>query len=272
MSKPDRDLTALPTLVTLGNAFCGFLAATYVVAAMASGAGTVDFYRSLRNAVLALLLGMVFDFLDGKVARLTRTESLFGVQIDSLSDVLSFGLVPALMFKTMAESEFGMEPKAALVLASFFLFGAVLRLARFNVEADLDDDHRGFKGLPTPAAAAGVASLVFLYAERSLAHDGYVLPDETVKGAIAVSFPWLVVGLGVLMWTKLPYLHVPNILLTERRHPSHLLLVLGTIGLVAWKPAFSIAVLVLTYALSGPALYAWNAWTGHKTVEGESVL
>lgn len=272
MSKPVRDLTALPTLVTLGNAFCGFLAATYVVAAMSEGPGTAGYYNCLTNAVTAMFIGMVFDFLDGKVARLTKTESLFGVQIDSLSDVLSFGLVPALLFKTLAETEFAMPAKTALVLGTFFLFGAVLRLARFNVETDFDDDHRSFKGLPTPAAAAGIASLVFLYAQRSLSHDGYILADETVKGAIEVALPWAVVLLGVLMWTKLPYIHLPNILLTEQRHPSHILLVLGTIGTVAWKPAFSIAVLMLAYALSGPVLFAWHAAAGRKTVEGESVL
>ena len=222
------------------------------------------FYGYLVKAVWAMLLAMVFDFLDGKVARLTGSESAFGVQIDSLSDVLSFGLVPAVLVKTLAEFEFRMSPKSTLILSCFYLCGAVLRLARFNVEADLEnDDHKSFRGLPSPAAAAGVGAIVFLYASREYpAYDGYI---RTV-------LPYLVSLLGILMWTKLPYIHFANVLLTERRHFSHLLIILMTIGVVVWHPHISIAVLMLAYSLSGPVLYIWDLCTGRSTVEGESII
>ncbi len=288
MKPQSRHIAALPTLVTLGNAFCGFLAATYLLEAAsqaglarsALSAGLEDsphrdlFLAYLVKAVWSMFAAMVFDFLDGKVARLTRSESAFGVQIDSLSDVVSFGLVPALMFKTLGEFEFGLRPKTALVLGCFHLFGAILRLARFNVEAEPEtDDHRCFKGLPTPAAAAGVAVLVYLYASAASGDDGTELvAPALVQQWVAAAFPFIIVGLGVLMWTRLPYLHAANLLLTERRQPSHLLAILATIGVVAWDPPIAMAVLMLGYALSGPILYVWDLFTGHATVEGESWL
>lgn len=260
-----KPLAALPTLITLGNAFCGLLAVTYTVDAMHGIAtdAVPEFYDSLQKAVLCLLVAMVFDFLDGKVARLTGSDSEFGVQVDSLSDVISFGLVPALLFKTLAHYEFDMSPKRALVLSAFYLFGAVLRLARYNVESEETDDHTGFKGLPSPAAAAGIASLVFFYC-------GQECPG--LNGLISVTFPWIVVTLGVLMWTKLPYIHFANVLLTEKRHYSHMLLILMAIGAVFLEPAAGIAIVMLGYAASGPVLYVWGKCTGSTTIEGESLL
>ncbi|MFT7619147.1 MAG: CDP-diacylglycerol--serine O-phosphatidyltransferase [Planctomycetota bacterium] len=271
MRRPIKSMVALPTLVTLGNTFCGFLAATYLVQAAvhfgaSGGQEAVDpqVYHYLVRAVWAIFLAMVFDFMDGKVARLTGSESNFGVQIDSLSDCLSFGVVPALMFKVLAEYEFGMSPKGALVLACFYLFGAVLRLARFNLEADTEnDDHKSFKGLPSPAAAAGVASIVYLYASRY---------EPNWDSAIGHAFPWIVTTLGILMWTKLPYIHFANTLLTEKRQPWQLLAIIGGIAIVAIEPEISIPVLMMAYALSGPTLYVWNLLTGRSTVDGESIL
>jgi len=260
-----KPLAALPTLITLGNAFCGLLAVTYVVDAMHGVATETPtmIYDSLQAAVLCLLVAMVFDFLDGKVARLTGSASEFGVQVDSLSDVISFGLVPALLFKTLAHYEFEMAPKRALVLSAFYLFGAVLRLARFNVETDESDDHSGFKGLPSPAAAAGIASLVFFYCGREY-------PE--MDSIILSTFPWIVVGLGVLMWTKLPYIHFANVLLTEKRHYSHMLLILMAIGAIFFEPSAGIALVMLSYAASGPILFVWGKVTGRTTIEGESFL
>ena len=225
---------------------------------------TTQYHAFMVKAVWAMFVGMIFDFLDGKVARLTGSESAFGVQIDSLSDVMSFGLVPAVLFKALAEFEFGISRKASLILAAFYLFGAVLRLARFNVETEVGDhDDRGFKGLPSPAAAAGVASIVVLYCSRDY---------RQFDGWIRIAFPYLVILLGILMWTKLPYIHAANVLLTEKRHPVHLLVILATIGLVYFEPTIAIPVLMLAYALSGPALYVWDLFTGRSTVEGESLL
>lgn len=296
MAAPIKSLTALPTLVTLGNTFCGLLGVTYVVAAaeafgemgavqeqMAALADPSSpaavaleqrrmgleslWYGYFVKAVWSQLAAAFFDFLDGKVARLTKSESEFGVQMDSLSDVLSFGLLPALMFNVLFQREFGASGKLALIIAAFYLFGAVLRLARFNVEAagsdGADDDHRAFRGLPSPAAAAGVAALAYLYCER-----GFTEFD----GAIAAIFPWMAAIFGFLMWTKLPYIHFINLVLTERRNFAHLFLVLVAIFAIVYEPPLGICVIMGGYALSGPVTYLHNLLRGRSTVDGESLI
>ncbi|MEE9392784.1 MAG: CDP-alcohol phosphatidyltransferase family protein [Planctomycetota bacterium] len=304
-----KTLTALPTLVTLGNTFCGFLAMTYVLEATSSigwfqteawierlaalqeslralpadssaqqGSLTAEingllqdredartaFYSYMVKGVWAMFIAMVFDFMDGKVARMTKSESAFGVQIDSLSDVLSFGLFPALAFKALYEFEFGATGKISLILGSFYLIGAVLRLARFNVEAEHeDDDHRAFRGLPSPAAAASVAAMVYLYCSREWAeYDGF----------IRILLPWMTAAAGILMWTKLPYIHFVNVALTERRNFAHLFLVLVAIGVVFYEPPVGIAVIVVGYLVSGPLVYVWDLFRGRTTVDGESLI
>ena len=118
-----------------------------------------------------------------------------------------------------------------------------------------------------------MAVLVYLYASAASGDDGTELvAPALVQQWVAAAFPFIIVGLGVLMWTRLPYLHAANLLLTERRQPSHLLAILATIGVVAWDPPIAMAVLMLGYALSGPILYVWDLFTGHATVEGESWL
>lgn len=272
--KPLKPQAALPTLLTIGNAFCGFLSITYIIEAARHISGPTSdgsfelaegFYSNLQSAVLVLFVAMAFDFLDGKVARLTKSESFFGVQVDSLSDVISFGVVPAAMFKLLCHYENLLEPRTALILASFYLCCSVLRLARFNVEADLEnDDHRHFKGLPSPAAAAGVASMLYLCVNRD--------NPDSLRNFAQVAFIVVVPVLGLLMWTKLPYVHLANTLLTEKRSMPHLLIILISIAVVAWRPAPGAAVLMIGYALHGPILYVWNLCTGRTTVEGESLL
>ena len=294
MAAPIKSLTALPPLVTLGNTFCGLLGVTYVVAAVELHgeigildeqllaatdadvrAGLSERIETLRlgwygyfvKAVWAQLAAAFFDFLDGKVARLTKSESEFGIQMDSLSDALSFGLLPALMFNVLFQREFGASGKLALIIAAFYLFGAVLRLARFNVEATgtdgADDDHRAFRGLPSPSAAAGVAAIVYLYCERGFPEFDYV---------IGVVFPWMAAIFGFLMWTKLPYLHFINLVLTERRNFAHLFLVLVAIFAIVYEPPLGISVLMGGYALSGPVTYVYNLFRGRSTVDGESLI
>ncbi|MEZ6195691.1 MAG: CDP-alcohol phosphatidyltransferase family protein [Planctomycetota bacterium] len=292
MATPLKSLSALPTLVTLGNTFCGLLGVTYVIAAsrshgiaealsgqyallgpdsedaLAIGERIADaraeWYGFLVKAVWAQLAAAFFDFMDGKVARLTKSESDFGVQMDSLSDVISFGLLPVLMFNALFQLEFGASGKLALILSAFYLFGAVLRLARFNVEAsEGDDDHRAFRGLPSPAAAAGLASLVYLYCERDF---------QEVDDVIRAVCPWMAAILGFLMWTKLPYIHFVNVVLTERRNFAHLFLVVVAIFAIAYKPPLGIAVIMAGYALSGPLMYLHNLVRGRSTVDGESLI
>jgi len=194
----------LPNVLTLGNAFCGLLALAKGIDALAyAGPDPLVFYQKMEVACALVFAGMVFDVLDGFAARLTRTTSAFGAQLDSFADALSFGVVPAMLAKILVEHEnpdgaFGTSRVHFLAAAAFALM-AILRLVRFNLEssagprvaaapsvaalasaagaagaAPIDDDELDelpppkrrkddFSGLPSPVAAGAVASLVWLY-------------------------------------------------------------------------------------------------------------
>jgi CDP-diacylglycerol---serine O-phosphatidyltransferase len=145
----------LPNLFTLSSVFCGFFAIT-----LCSGKADID---SLYQAAIAICFAFFFDLADGRVARLTRTQSNLGLQLDSLADVISFGAAPALLvYKWGLEHFFG---RAGVFVAFLFVGAAALRLARFNVLAMQHDAAKPGKfivGLPVPAAAAVLVSIVVL--------------------------------------------------------------------------------------------------------------
>lgn len=146
---------ALPSLVTLGSVFCAFLSMSFVFNAQAlQGDARLQW---LQYAALAIIGSIIFDTFDGKVARWTKTSTKFGMELDSLSDCVSFGIAPALLFYGFALNEAGMFG----LLASFlYACGALLRLARFNVEAPEEGVQTFFKGIPSPAGAACIAAIV----------------------------------------------------------------------------------------------------------------
>ena len=142
-----KALFILPNLFTVSSIFCGFYAA--ILAASANGSTSAD---TLYRACIAVLFAMVFDAVDGRVARLTKTQSAFGVQMDSLADVISFGIVPGLIAWHWGVQNFG---TLGLFACFFFCACGAIRLARFNVMAAAEDGPSAyFLGLPIPAAAA----------------------------------------------------------------------------------------------------------------------
>lgn len=161
--RPIRTISVFPTLLTLGNLICGFFA--IVVAAridkpsaslLQEGIDIADTYNVMLSGCL-IFVAMVFDALDGYVARLARTTSDFGAQLDSLCDVVSFGVAPGFLLVKMCPRFTFVHDQAVWVIAAAFAACAALRLARFNVESSDDDDHLYFSGLPSPGAAAVVA-------------------------------------------------------------------------------------------------------------------
>lgn len=159
----------LPNLITLANAFCGLLAIAKGIDALALGTDDPGvFYRKMESACFLVFLGMVFDSLDGLVARLARAHTAFGAQLDSFSDALTFGCAPALLAKILVEYEArptgGLgDARVHFLAAAAFALMAILRLVRFNLETPDDDDHKSFRGLPSPAAAGAVASTIWIY-------------------------------------------------------------------------------------------------------------
>jgi CDP-diacylglycerol--serine O-phosphatidyltransferase len=216
----------LPNLFTTGALFCGFYA---VIAGMKG-----DFYAG----AVAVFVAMVFDGLDGRVARLTHTTSAFGAEYDSLADMVSFGVAPALLMFNWALTDAG---KAGWVAAFLYTVCAALRLARFNSQRHVVDASI-FVGLASPPAAALIASSVWL---------GHT------HGFPASTAPWsylhagLLVVAGFLMIARFPYFSFKNIQLDERVPFARILLMIGVLALIALDPPLVLWCLSFVYALSG---------------------
>jgi len=169
-----RGVSLLPSLFTLANLFCGYAC---IVFAMRG---------EYETAALFIGFAIVLDMLDGRIARLTGTASDFGVQFDSLADVISFGVAPAIL-----SFSWGLAPLGRMGWAVGFLFvsAAALRLARFNIQSASGGDKRYFVGMPSPAAAAVPASTVYAYPEGLLdfQHALLALPLVVVPALLMVS-------------------------------------------------------------------------------------
>lgn len=249
----------LPTLVTLGNAFCGFLAITYVLRAQAN---PELFGENIRWAGWLILAAMVFDALDGKVARLANATSDFGTELDSLCDVISFGVAPALIVTVLArEQQYLM--RFAWASAVFYVLCTALRLARFNVETEpSEESHQFFKGLPCPAAAAFIAAMAIsiykLREEAAAPHEfaGIARALAPYLDSLLYVMPYVALVLGILMISNIRYVHVMNRLLRGQEPLDYLVKLILLIVLVVLTQPFSLPLLVGTYIFS--AMVNWG--------------
>ncbi len=233
-----RGIYILPNLFTTAALFAGFYA---IVQAM-----NVRF----ESAAVAIFIAMVLDGLDGRVARLTHTQSAFGAEYDSLSDMVSFGAAPSLVVYEWALKGMG---KLGWIAAFIYCAGAALRLARFNTNIDVVDK-RYFQGLPSPAAAALVAGLVWVMLDL-----GYSGEDARWYACILTIFA------GVTMVSNIPYWSGKDINL-RRSVPFMAVpaIGLGYILLSSYPPGVLFA-LFLVYALSGYVLTIWRWLKNRKT-------
>jgi len=253
------NIAVLPALVTLGNAICGFAAIVTLARAPQPGPGGEDLGPALAaftSAGLLIFLAMVFDALDGRVARFARATSDFGGQLDSLSDAVSFGAAPALLGYRIFVCMIA-DPacqRLALVLAAVYFACTLLRLARFNVENVQDEEaHMWFRGLPSPAAAGAVASVAILIAEF------WREPVGPQAGMVLVwSMLVMLLLLGVLMVSALRYSHLLNQLIRGRRPLSYVLQILMCIALVWFLQEKALALLFVGYVLSGPVIVLYR--------------
>ena len=222
-----RGVAILPSVFTTGNLFLGF----WAIVKTLDG----DFAQA------APLIGgaVVLDMLDGRIARLTGTQSAFGAELDSLADTVSFGVAPALLAYGWA---LHVLPRAGWPAAFLFLVCGVLRLARFNVQQHVVDS-RFFVGLPIPAAAALVAAIVLF------------VPDETLPRWAAVLVLALVVTLALLMVGTFRYHSFKGVDLRRRRRSISVLGIALVFLLVALEPKIFLLAVTSVYALSGPVLY-----------------
>ncbi|RMF19420.1 MAG: CDP-diacylglycerol--serine O-phosphatidyltransferase [Gammaproteobacteria bacterium] len=219
-----RGVYLLPNLFTTGSLFSGF----YAIVASMNG--------QFETAAIAIFVSMILDGLDGRVARMTNTQSAFGAEYDSLSDMVAFGVAPALVAFNWALADLG---KFGWVAAFIYVAGAALRLARFNTQIG-SVDKKYFVGLPSPSAAAIVAGAV------------WSLHELTTTGGLNVFMALLVASAGILMVSNVLYSSFKDIDLRGRVPFFIILIIVLVLSIIALDPARTLFGGFLIYTLSGP--------------------
>ena len=235
-----RGIYILPNLVTTGSLFAGF----YSLVSTLNG--------NYSTAAIWIFVSAVCDGLDGKVARMTGTTSKFGVEYDSLADLVAFGVTPALMVYAWALRPFG---RVGWLAAFLFVACGALRLARFNVQVNTVESKR-FVGLPIPAAASMVAATVLLF------HHFNRLPQEFIQNPYMfkrLSITTLIYLLAFLMVSNFRYYSFKDPALIKRQPFGFLLLAVVLLIIVAAEPVVMTFSVMLFYVLSGPVgfLLTW---------------
>ncbi|MEN9361159.1 MAG: hypothetical protein RL095_2694 [Verrucomicrobiota bacterium] len=292
---------AIPNLLTLGNALCGFTAIiiclqayeVFLLKGAGHGASTVlDESSDILANIFAgcawlILFAMVFDALDGWAARKLRSTSSIGIEMDSLADMITFGLTPAVICYIYAHISqtlglwqgWGRYDRTLWVCCAVYVSCAALRLARYNVKAWEQSmlppaeraKEEGFTGIPSPGAASGICSIILM------ANSPVFVGAESLDlpaWVITVFLPCYCVILGALMVSHIPYPHVGKWLLSGKSLPRKLLvlsaLLLTTAGETLYTrhaPVITAAVVITLYILSGPLLLLLR-WFGQKIRAG----
>ena len=237
-----KSIYILPNLFTTASLFCGF----YSIISSING----DFLA----AAVAIVIAGVFDGLDGAVARATHTTSKFGVEYDSLADLVSFGVAPGVLAYLWALNPFG---RLGWVAGFLYVACGALRLARFNVYVPVKDQSY-FQGLPIPAAASMIATTVFLFN-----HFGHTGPIK--HGALLV----LIFALSFLMVSNFKYMSLKNTELLKSKPFNTLVAAVLILALAAVRPQVVLFIFFLAYVVSGPLLTAYLIRKRHHGGEEE---
>ena len=244
-----RGIYLLPNLLTTGALFAGF----YSIVAAIDG--------NFLGAAWAIYIAMFLDGLDGRVARMTSTESDFGKEFDSLADMVSFGLAPAIVtyqWGVVRLSEYGpLWGRLGWLAAFLYTVAAALRLARFNTSGS--DDKHYFYGLPSPPAAAGIAAMVWGSVEYEI--GGLV---ALVAGVVITAFT------GLAMMSSFRYLSFKDFNLSSRIPFGNFMFVLALLIVVALNPPVVIFSMYFVYTTSAPLIWAWRQLRRRRSLAKES--
>ena len=278
-----RNITVLPSLITLLNGICGFAAIAF-----ASKGATADterfFFQKPQLTYFAISGYMIFfamlaDMLDGRLARMSQSTSSFGGQLDSMCDMVSFGVAPAfLMLKVLEYKLVGItEPNPAFVgfpgkfiwgAAAVYVCCAAIRLARFNVENEEDESkHMSFMGLPTPAAGGVIASLIIFHQDllpQLASHNS--MSYQVSEILIIYSLPFIILGLSLLMISRIRYPHVVNQYIRGKKPFAHLIRVLAFLVLIIWNLQAALVLIFCSFAASG-----FIKWFYYRVITRRSV-
>ncbi|MFN4243000.1 MAG: CDP-diacylglycerol--serine O-phosphatidyltransferase [Tepidisphaerales bacterium] len=259
-----RSVYFLPSMATLGNALCGF-GAIYVAALTPEQSGGdpwTSFFARHHFVVAAYLIfiAMVWDALDGRLARWTRHTTDFGGQLDSLADVISFGAAPAFLalqvFKTLGPQDIPLElSRFVWAIGALYVACAAIRLARFNVSNEHgEQSHFSFLGLPSPGAGGAVAGFVLM--QQWLAGSVRTWQVQLADGLVYV-LPAVVLLCGLLMVSNIRYPHVVNRYLRGRKSIWRIVGILSLLLLLLVAHQVTLGVVLLAYVLLGVAGWLW---------------
>jgi CDP-diacylglycerol--serine O-phosphatidyltransferase len=265
-----KHITILPSLVTILNGVCGF--AAIVFASKGRGMGILPMITTWKAeprefsyfamSGYMILLAMIADMLDGRLARMNKSTSSFGGQLDSLCDVISFGVAPAFLMLKVLEYKLtdfaGINPTTETFLVRFiwvaaagYISCAAIRLARFNVENEEDESaHMNFVGLPSPAAAGVLVSLVILHQDA--------LPSLNV---IIYVLPFCALGSAALMVSRIQYPHILNQYLRGKKPFSYFIRVLLLLAFVIWNIQAAMVLIFCGFAAS-----SFVKWLYYKVI------
>lgn len=256
-------ISVFPTMLTLANVLCGFMAIFF-----ASLPATADFpfdWTPLTFAAMAIFAGMIFDGFDGRVARMTNSTSAFGAQLDSMADMVTFGVAPAFIaiklidpgvpyFSNTDDHLFG---RLALIVALIYVACAALRLARYTVDANEKQavDPNVFMGLPSPGAAGAIAGLILL--QQHLVFGEGFNPNWFIQ-TTRYAMIGIVLLTALAMVSKLPYTHFMNRYLRGRANVQTLALYVIVALLLLIYPQWTLAVAFTAYALTAPCWWVYK--------------
>jgi CDP-diacylglycerol--serine O-phosphatidyltransferase len=256
-------ISVLPSLITILNGVCGFASIIFAAKAAFAKAGYM------------LLLAMAADVLDGRLARMSRTTSSFGGQLDSLCDVISFGVAPAFLIVKVMENSMdfadisqafeNFSHRFIWLAAAGYISCAAIRLARFNVEHIEDESsHMSVIGLPSPAAAGVIISLVIFQQEslpellQTEKHTQLYLFCET---ALIYALPFIAIGLAILMVSRIRYPHILNQYIRGKKPFAHFIRALLLAGLIIWSRQAALVFIFCGFATGG-----FLKWFYHKVI------
>ena len=227
-----KGIYILPNLFTSMNIFCGF----YAILA------SVD--ARFADAAIAILIGGIFDLLDGKIARATNTTSKFGIEYDSLADLVTFGMAPSLMMILWVLKPMG---RLGWVAGFLFMICGALRLARFNTTADNPESSNYFEGLPIPAAAAMVSLSVLLFSRLNID-----------PGSYQVVFLVMLYFLSFCMVSSVKYQSFKKISLFKKMKFNWLVGLVLILATIAYEPWIVLFVVLSVYIVSGPLCFIFS--------------
>ena len=228
-----KGIYILPNLLTSISLLSGFYAIV-----VASG-----LERQFYIAAIAIFISCIFDMLDGRVARLTHSTSKFGVEYDSLADVIAFGVAPAVLVYTWALRSYG---RFGWLAAFLFVACGAMRLARFNIQVDTVQK-KSFLGLPIPAAAAAIAGTVLFYKWL-----GYPGTFRSVNPFISALVPFLIGALALLMVSNIRYYSFKDMAYFKTKPFGSTLIAIALLFIILIEPEFTLFVGTLGYVISGP--------------------